>query len=147
MKFPETLPPEVAAVRQQFEEWRAQQKQKGPLPKHLWQAATALLPRYSIALVAHACRLNPSKLKQVATGSAQQKPATTAFRTVTAEALQQAAGVSLRPVAEIRFALTRRDGTQLNVTCPAETELAAALCRQLLASYSGSNSNNKSNSR
>ena len=146
MKLTETLPPEVAAVRQQFEDWRAQQTQKGPLPKHLWQAATALLPRYPIALVARACRLNPSKLKQVATGSMQQKPATTAFRTVTAEALQQAAGVSLRPIteaAEVRFAFTRRDGTQLNVTCPAETELAAALCRQLLAG----NSNNQSNSR
>jgi hypothetical protein len=112
------------------------------LPKHLWQAATALLPRYPIALVARACRLNPSKLKQIATGSTQQTPATTAFRTVTTETLQRAAGLTLRPVteaAEIRFALTRRDGTRLEVTCPADTELAAALCRQLLAG----NSNNK----
>jgi hypothetical protein len=143
MTLTETLPPEVAAVRQQFEDWRATQTQRGPLPKHLWQAAVALLPRYPIALVAHACRLNPSKLKQVATGSAKQTPATTAFRTVTTETLQQAAGLTSRPVtqaAEIRFALTRRDGTQLEVTCPANTELAAALCRQLLA---GSSTNRK----
>lgn len=139
MKLIETLPPEVAAVRQQFEDWRATQTQRGPLPKHLWQAAAGLLPRYPIALVAHACRLNPSKLKQVATGATQKKPATTAFRTVTTESLQQAAGLNLRPVAEtaeIRFALVRRDGTQLNVTCPAESELAAAVCRQLLAGNS-----------
>lgn len=139
MKLIETLPPEVAAVRQQFEEWRGQQTQKGPLPKHLWQAAAGLLPRYPIALVAHACRLNPSKLKQVATGATKKTPATTAFRTVTAEALQQAAGLNLRPAAEIRFALTRRDGTQLQITCPAASELAAVLCRELLAS----NSNNR----
>jgi hypothetical protein len=141
MRLTETLPPEVAAVRQQFEDWRATQTQRGPLPKHLWQAAAALLPRYPIALVAHACRLNPSKLKQVATGSTQKTPATTAFRTVTPAALQQAAGLAVRPVteaAEIRFALTRRDGTRLEVTCPAESELAAALCRQLLAGNSTS---------
>lgn len=140
MNLTETLPPEIAAVRQQFEDWRAQQTQKGPLPKHLWQEAVGLLPRYPIALVAHACRLNPSKLKQVATGATKKTPATAAFRTVTTETLQQAAGLPLRPVAEIRFALTRRDGTQLNVTCPAESELAAALCRQLLA---GNSSNRK----
>lgn len=139
MTMTETLPPEVAAVRAQFEEWRATQTQRVPLPQHLWQAAAALLPRYPIALVARACRLNPSKLKQVATGQTKKTPATTAFRTVTTEALQQAAGVTLRPVTEMRFALTRRDGTQLNVTCPAESELAAVLCRQLLAS----NSNNR----
>jgi hypothetical protein len=33
----ETFPPEVAAVRQQFEAWRATQTHKGPLPKALWQ--------------------------------------------------------------------------------------------------------------
>ena len=139
MTLTETLPPEVAAVRQQFEAWRATQTQKGPLPKHLWQAAAGLLPRYPIALVARACRLNPSKLKQVATGPTKKAPATTAFRSVTTEALQQAAGLNLRPVteaAQIRFALTRRDGTLLNVTCPAESELAAVLCRQLLAGNS-----------
>ena len=138
----DTFPPAVAAVRQQFEDRRAAQTQKGPLPKHLWQAAAGLLPRYPIALVAHACRLNPSKLKQVATGQTQKTPATTAYRTVTTEALQQAAGLPLRPVtevAEIHFALTRRDGTQWQITCPAESELAAALCRQLLAG----NSNNR----
>ena len=139
MTLTETLPPEIATVRQQFDDWRATQTQRGPLPKHLWEAAAALLPRYPIALVAHACRLNPSKLKQVATGSMKKTPATTAFRTVTTEALQQAAGLTVRPVAEIRFALTRRDGTQLEVNCPAESELAAALCRQLLAG----NSNNR----
>jgi hypothetical protein len=139
MTLTETLPPEVAAVRQQFEDWRATQTQRGPLPKHLWEAATALLPRYPIALVAHACRLNPSKLKQVATGQTKKTPATTAFCTVTTEALQQAAGLAARPVteaAEIRFALTRRDGTQFEVTCPADLGLAAALCRQLLAGNS-----------
>ena len=136
MTMIEALPPEVAVVRQQFEEWRAAQTQRGPLPKHLWQAAAGLLPRYPIALVARACRLNPSKLKQVATGAAKNTPATTAFRTVTTETLQQAAGLSLHPATEMRFALTRRDGTQLHVTCPADTELAAALCRQLLASSS-----------
>lgn len=66
----ETFPPEVAAVRQQFEDWRAAQTQKGPLPKALWQTAAALLPPFPIALVARACRLNPSQLKQVATGQA-----------------------------------------------------------------------------
>jgi hypothetical protein len=139
MTLTETLPPEVAAVRQQFEDWRATQTPRGPLPKHLWEAAAALLPRYPIALVAHACRLNPSKLKQVATGQMKKTPATAAFRTVTTTALQQAAGLSVRPLAEIHFALTRRDGTQLDVTCPADTELAAALCRQLLVG----NSNNR----
>lgn len=34
MTLIETLPPEVAAVRQQFEEWRATQTPRGALPKH-----------------------------------------------------------------------------------------------------------------
>lgn len=130
----EIFPPEVAAVRQQFEGWRAAQTQKGPLPKELWQAAAALLPRYPIALVARACRLNPSKLKQVATGRAPKpKAAPAIFRTLTTETLQQAAALITPPVAEVRFALERSDGTRLVITCPPQpTELAAALCRQLL---------------
>ena len=36
MNLIETLPSEVAAVRQQFEDWRAQQTQKGPYPFGNW---------------------------------------------------------------------------------------------------------------
>jgi hypothetical protein len=137
----EIFPPEVAAVRQQFEAWRATQTRKGPLPKALWQAAAALLPRFPIALVARACRLNPSKLKQVATGSApKKKPATATFRTLTTETLQQAAALVASPAAEVRFALERADGARLVITCPPQpTALAAALCRELLATNSKGN--------
>jgi hypothetical protein len=99
------------------------------------------LPRYPIALVARACRLNPSKLKQVATGSVpKQKPATTTFRTLTTETLQQAAALVTSPAAEVRFALERADGTRLVITCPPQTTaLAAALYRELLVTNSKSN--------
>lgn len=130
----ETFPPAIAAVRQQFEDWRAAQPRKGPLPKELWQAAAALLPRFQLALVARACRLNAHQLKQRAHESIHPTPA--AFRTLTPAALQQAAGLPVHPLTEaaaVRFALTRHDGTQLQVTCPADTALAAALCQQLLA--------------
>ena len=129
----DTFPPAVAAVRQQFEDWRAAQTRRRSLPKELWQAAAALLPRFPLALVARACRLNARQLKQHAHGSARPTPAPTTFRTVTPVALQQAAGLSARPAAEVRFALTRRDGTQLQITCPADSVLAAALCQQWLA--------------
>jgi hypothetical protein len=134
----EIFPPEVAAVRQQFEAWRATQTRKGPLPKALWQAAAALLPRYPIALVARACRLNPSKLKQVATGQTPpKKPATATFHTLTTETLQHTAALITPPVTEVRFALERADGARLVITCPHQpTELAAALCRELLATKS-----------
>jgi hypothetical protein len=133
----EIFPPEVAAVRQQFEAWRATQTLKGPLPPGLWHAAAALLPRHSIALVARACRLNPSKLKQVATGQTPpKKSATATFRTLTTETLQQAAALVTLPSVEVRFALERPDGTRLVITCPPQpTELAAALCRQLLGDH------------
>jgi hypothetical protein len=133
----ERFPPEVAAVRQQFEDWRATQTQKGPLPKALWQAAAALLPRFPLALVARACRLNPSKLKQFATGQAPKpKAAPAIFRTLTRETLQQAAALVTPPAAEVRFVLERPDGTRLVITCPPQpTELAAALCRQLLGNH------------
>jgi hypothetical protein len=36
----ETFPPEVAAVRQQFENWRATQTQKGPLPDDVLKSQT-----------------------------------------------------------------------------------------------------------
>ena len=51
----DTFPPAVAAVRQQFEDWRAAQTRKGPLPKALWQAAAAHLLRFPLALVARTC--------------------------------------------------------------------------------------------
>jgi hypothetical protein len=135
----ETFPPEVAAVRQQFEDWRAAQTQKGPLPQHLWQAAAALLPRFPLALVARACRLNPSKLKQVATGKTpQRKSASATFRTLTTDPLPPASALVAPPAAEVRFTLERRDGTRLAVTCPAQpVELAAALCRHLLGEHLG----------
>jgi hypothetical protein len=133
----EIFPPEVAAVRQQFEAWRATQTLKGPLPQELWHAAAALLPRHSIALVARACRLNPSKLKQVATGhTPPKKPAPAAFHSLTSATLQQTAALVTPPAAAVRFALERSDGTRLVITCPPQpTELAAALCRQLLGDH------------
>jgi hypothetical protein len=137
----ETFPPEVAAVRQQFEDWRATQTQKGPLPKALWQAAAALLPRFPLALVARACRLNPSKLKQVATGQIPpKKPAPAAFHSLTSATLQQTAALVKPLAAEVRFTLERADGMRLVITCPHQpTELAAALCRELLATNSKGN--------
>lgn len=132
----EIFPPEVAAVRQRFEDWRAAQTRKGPLPKALWQAAAALGRQFPLALVARACRLNTSQLRQVARAQPQpitQPQGAVAFRTVTTETLQQAAALVAPPAAEVRFTLERADGTRLVMTCPAHpVELAATLCRQLL---------------
>jgi hypothetical protein len=132
----ENFPPEVAAVRQRFEDWRAAQTRKGPLPKELWQAAAALGRQFPLTLVARACRLNASQLRQVARAQPQPSPqpqGAVAFRTLTTETLSQAAALLTPPVAEVRFALERPDGTRLVITCsPQSTELAVALCRQLL---------------
>jgi hypothetical protein len=56
-------PQDINKVIATFEEWRCSRTKRGSIPEHLWQAATALFPFYSIHQIARALKLDYSKLK------------------------------------------------------------------------------------
>ena len=57
-------PPEITAVREQFEEWRSVRTSgRDPIPQHLWRKAADLCREHSITQVSRQLRLSYSELK------------------------------------------------------------------------------------
>jgi len=52
------LPPQMESVRQQFECWRRNRKQRSAIPEKLWASAVELADEYGLAKTARALRLN-----------------------------------------------------------------------------------------
>lgn len=55
--------PELEGVVKQFEQWRANRRKIERIPEPLWQAATALYPRYTVFRIARALRLDFVELR------------------------------------------------------------------------------------
>lgn len=57
--------PAIAAVKQQFEQWRnSRVNRREPIPQELWQAAVELCKTHSIAHVSRSLRLSYTELKK-----------------------------------------------------------------------------------
>jgi hypothetical protein len=54
---------DLESVSKQFERWRAQKQEGERIPQHLWQAATALYPRYSMYRISRSLRLDSGDLR------------------------------------------------------------------------------------
>jgi len=54
---------DLESVMKQFERWRSQKQEGERIPQHLWQAATALYPRYSMNKIARSLRLDSGDLR------------------------------------------------------------------------------------
>lgn len=57
------LPPQIESVRQRFERWRRNRKQRSPIPEELWASAADLARRYGLAKTARALGLDYYSLK------------------------------------------------------------------------------------
>jgi hypothetical protein len=56
--------PALAAVAQQFEDWRAGRQKRDRIPQHLWQAAAQLCKDYPTTHVCRCLRLSFADLKK-----------------------------------------------------------------------------------
>lgn len=69
---------ELAGVVKQFQDWRLSRRKIERIPEELWQAATALYPRYNVCQIAHALRMNFVALRErihsAGKGSRRPKP-------------------------------------------------------------------------
>ena len=61
--LPESLPPRLEEIRDQFETWRRTRQKRGPIPDRLWEAAVGLSGNYTILQISKALRLNYTDLK------------------------------------------------------------------------------------
>lgn len=64
----EVEPADLAALRRQFQAWRAHKGSGEAIPRKLWQGAAALARRHGANRIAQALGLDSHKLKQVSLG-------------------------------------------------------------------------------
>jgi hypothetical protein len=57
------ISPTIEEVRSRFEVWRSRRKERGRIPRSLWEAATELCEMHSVNEVSRALRLNYNDLK------------------------------------------------------------------------------------
>ena len=58
------LSPAIAAIQEQFEQWRCGRTKREPIPHHLWEAAADLCKTYPITHVCRYLRLSYRELKR-----------------------------------------------------------------------------------
>jgi len=85
----------LQAVSDAFAEWRGSRQKRSPIPKELWDAATALSPLYSTLQISRALRLDYAKLKRRIDESASREEPS-GFIELKAESLFAAARCSIQ---------------------------------------------------
>jgi hypothetical protein len=99
---------ELEAVKQSFVEWRSQRRVGARIPKRLWEAACSLHPRYSVAEIVRALRLDYTDLaKRIEGESARQTEAAAVVGSSTFVALPAMPAVG-RAEATVRLREGRR---------------------------------------
>jgi hypothetical protein len=131
---------EIAAVRAELENWRAQRKGKERIPEQLWRAAIGLLKDHSLYKVSHALKLNPKQLEQRSNltkpvNRKQSQP----FLEVSAKELSSSfsqiknSEIPVTTPAQLcQLIFERADGSRLTLKLPAEISLIESICQSLL---------------
>ena len=58
------MPPDVAAVHSEIEEWRTNRSKRTAIPSGIWSSAVELASRYNVYRISRALRLNYEALKR-----------------------------------------------------------------------------------
>jgi len=72
------LEPQIESLRQRFERWRRNRRQRSPIPEELWAAAAELGRRFGVAKTARVLRLDYYSLKDRLEGDRQGSRETSA---------------------------------------------------------------------
>ena len=73
------MPPDVAAVHSEIEEWRSKRTKRTAIPSEIWSSAVELAGRYNVYRISQALRLNYQALKRRLAESSS-KPGTLSAR-------------------------------------------------------------------
>ena len=112
---PDTLPPEIEAVRERIEEWRRTRTKRTRMPEDLWQAAAALVDEHGAWRISRTLRVRYEGLKSRAMSAATESTLrpTPGFVDMTSS-LTAAGSESSSTTVD----LSRADGTRLLLRLP-----------------------------
>jgi hypothetical protein len=133
------LPADLLDLKARFDYWRSTRPYiRQPIPDELCQAALEASQRYSPALVGRALKLDPSRLKKMATKPARRKaplkkPQTAFFRLPTEVILPESDASIFQATTTCRLQFERPDGSRLTLTLPRlDPETINRLCADFL---------------
>ena len=131
-----TIPADLLKLKTRLEAWRATRKYaRQPIPDEFRQAAVEMTERHSPSLVRRALKLDPWRLKKLATKEsdrARNKPQTAFFTLPPDPALLLPEPSAPQNLLGCRLQIERPDGSRLTLTFPS---LDLASTRQLCADF------------
>jgi len=134
----DSIPPDLADLKAQFDSWRQARTTRAPIPADLRQAAISLLDRYSASTICRILRLNPRSLKPAATVNSSVASATApshqAFFNLSHSAQTLSSSLPAHSTNPCRLMLERADGSRLTLSLP-ELDLLSitTFCANFLA--------------
>ena len=118
----DSIPPDLADLKAQFDTWRQTRTSRAPIPQHLRQGAILLLDRYPASTICRILRLNPRSLKPAPSANsvvdAAAAPSQQAFFNLSATAHNLSSTAPARPLNTCHLSLERADGSRLTVLLP-----------------------------
>ena len=134
----DSIPPDLADLKAQFDSWRQTRTSRAPIPDHLRQAARSLLDRYPAATICRTLRLNPRSLKPSSTANSAVASDTAssgqAFFNLSHSAQRLSSSPPAHSTNSCRLMLERADGSRLTLSLP-ELDLLSisTVCANFLA--------------